>query len=115
MKYRLKHKAQKNVLALGSDLKNTFCLLRHNKAILSQHIGDTANEQVRSQLSENLALFQQIYQFKPDIIAVDTHPGYFSSSIGKQLAEQQQIPPIEVLHHHAHIVSVMAEHHCNDL
>ena len=93
MKYRLKHKAQKNVLALGSDLKNTFCLLRHNKAILSQHIGDTANEQVRSQLSENLALFQQIYQFKPDIIAVDTHPGYFSSSIGKQLAEQQQIPP----------------------
>ena len=103
-----------NVLALGSDLKNTFCLLRHNKAVLSQHIGDTANEQVRSQLSENLALFQQIYQFKPDIIAVDAHPGYFSSSIGKKLAEQQQIPPIEVLHHHAHIVSVMAEHHCNE-
>lgn len=102
-----------NVLALGSDLKNTFCLLRHNKAVLSQHIGDTANEQVRSQLSENLALFQNIYQFKPDIIAVDAHPGYFSSSIGKQLAEQQQITPIEVLHHHAHIVSVMAEHHCN--
>ena len=69
---------------------------------------------MQSQLSENLALFQQIYQFKPDIIAVDAHPGYFSSSIGKQLAEQQQIPPIEVLHHHAHIVSVMAEHHCNE-
>ena len=104
----------KNVLALGSDLKNTFCLLRHNKAVLSQHIGDTANEQVRSQLSENLELFQNIYQFKPNIIAVDAHPGYFSSSIGKQLAEQQQIPTIEVLHHHAHIVSVMAEHHYNE-
>ena len=110
----LETQSTKNVLALGSDLKNTFCLLRHNKAVLSQHIGDTANEQVRSQLSENLALFQQIYQFKPDIIAVDAHPGYFSSSIGKQLAEQQQITPIEVLHHHAHIVSVMAEHHCNE-
>ena len=109
----LETQSTKNVLALGSDLKNTFCLLRHNKAVLSQHIGDTANEQVRSQLSENLALFQQIYQFKPEIIAVDAHPGYFSSSIGKQLAEQQQIPTIEVLHHHAHIVSVMAEHHCN--
>ena len=110
----LETQSTKNVLALGSDLKNTFCLLRHNKAILSQHIGDTANEQVRSQLSKNLALFQQIYQFKPDIIAVDTHPGYFSSSIGKQLAEQQQITPIEVLHHHAHIVSVMVEHNCNE-
>ena len=110
----LETQSTKNVLALGSDLKNTFCLLRHNKAVLSQHIGDTANEQVRSQLSENLALFQQIYQFKPDIIAVDAHPGYFSPSIGKQLAEQQQITPIEVLHHHAHIVSVMAEHNCNE-
>ena len=110
----LETQSAKNVLALGSDLKNTFCLLRHNKAVLSQHIGDTANEQVRSQLSENLELFQNIYQFKPNIIAVDAHPGYFSSSIGKQLAEQQQIPTIEVLHHHAHIVSVMAEHHYNE-
>ena len=110
----LETQSTKNVLALGSDLKNTFCLLRHNKAVLSQHIGDTANEQVRSQLSENLELFQNIYQFKPDIIAVDAHPGYFSSAIGKQLAEQQQITPIEVLHHHAHIVSVMAEHHCTE-
>ena len=110
----LETQSVKNVLALGSDLKNTFCLLRHNKAVLSQHIGDTANEQVRSQLSENLELFQNIYQFKPDIIAVDAHPGYFSSAIGKQLAEQQQITPIEVLHHHAHIVSVMAEHNCNE-
>ncbi|PMC56035.1 carbamoyltransferase HypF [Haemophilus parainfluenzae] len=110
----LETQSTKNVLALGSDLKNTFCLLRHNKAVLSQHIGDTANEQVRSQLSENLELFQNIYQFKPDIIAVDAHPGYFSSSIGKQVAEQQQIPTIEVLHHHAHIVSVMAEHNCNE-
>ena len=55
----LETQSTKNVLALGSDLKNTFCLLRHNKAVLSQHIGDTANEQVRSQLSENLELFQQ--------------------------------------------------------
>ena len=110
----LETQSTKNVLALGSDLKNTFCLLRHNKAVLSQHIGDTANEQVRSQLSENLGLFQSIYQFKPDIIAVDAHPGYFSSSIGKQLAEKQQITLIEVLHHHAHIVSVMAEHNCNE-
>ena len=70
---------------------------------------------MRSQLSENLELFSKIFiNFKPDIIAVDAHPGYFSSSIGKQLAEQQQITPIEVLHHHAHIVSVMAEQNCNE-
>ena len=103
-----------NVLALGSDLKNTFCLLRQNKAIVSQHIGDTSNEKVRSQLEANIALFCQIYQFKPELIAIDSHAGYFTHEVGKRLAAQYQIPYMEVLHHHAHIVSVMAEHHCHE-
>ena len=68
-----------NILTLGSDLKNTFCLLKKNKAVVSQHIGDTANEWVQQQLENNIELFSHIYQFKPDVIAVDAHPGYFSS------------------------------------
>ena len=104
----------RNVLALGADLKNTFCLLRQNKAIVSQHIGDTSNEKVRSQLEANIALFCQIYQFKPELIAIDSHAGYFTHEVGKRLATQHKIPYVEVLHHHAHIVSVMAEHHCHE-
>ncbi|WP_443091696.1 carbamoyltransferase HypF [Basfia succiniciproducens] len=104
----------KNILALGSDLKNTFCLLKRNKAVVSQHIGDTADEKVQSQLEENLALFQHIYQFKADLIAVDSHTGYFSSATGRQIAQCQQIPVMEILHHHAHIRAVMAEHNCNE-
>ena len=110
----LDHHSPRNVLALGSDLKNTFCLLRQNKAIVSQHIGDTSNEKVRSQLEANIALFCQIYQFKPELIAIDAHAGYFTHEVGKRLAAQHQIPYVEVLHHHAHIVSVMAEHHCHE-
>ncbi|MDG2941229.1 carbamoyltransferase HypF [Exercitatus varius] len=102
-----------HILALGSDLKNTFCLLKGDKAVVSQHIGDTANEKVRSQLAQNLALFQQIYQFKPDKIAVDAHSGYFSAHTGKALAEKLGVPWVEVLHHHAHIAAVTAEHHCD--
>ena len=110
----LDHHSPRNVLALGSDLKNTFCLLRQNKAIVSQHIGDTSNEKVRSQLEANIALFCQIYQFKPELIAIDAHAGYFTHEVGKRLAAQHQIPYVEVLHHHAHIISVMAEHHCHE-
>ncbi|QEH45417.1 carbamoyltransferase HypF [Aggregatibacter actinomycetemcomitans] len=110
----LDHHSPHNVLALGSDLKNTFCLLRQNKAIVSQHIGDTSNEKVRSQLLANIDLFCQIYQFKPELIAIDAHSGYFTHEVGKQLVAQYQIPYVEVLHHHAHIVSVMAEHHCHE-
>ena len=110
----LDQNSPRNVLALGSDLKNTFCLLRQNKAIVSQHIGDTSNEKVRSQLEANIALFCQIYRFKPELIAIDAHAGYFTHEVGKRLAEHYQIPYVEVLHHHAHIVSVMAEHHCHE-
>ncbi|MDU8923718.1 carbamoyltransferase HypF [Pasteurellaceae bacterium LIM206] len=105
---------RKNILALGSDLKNTFCLLKGDKAVVSQHIGDTANEKVRWQLEQNLHLFQQIYQFKPDLIAIDAHPGYFSSHTGQRLAQQLNLPIKAVLHHHAHIVAVMAEHQCDE-
>ncbi|TCP96233.1 hydrogenase maturation carbamoyltransferase HypF [Cricetibacter osteomyelitidis] len=101
----------RHILAMGSDLKNTFCLLKGNKAIVSQHIGDTANELVQTQLVNNTTLFRQIYQFAPELIAVDAHRGYFSSHIGRQMAQEQQLPCVTVLHHHAHIVSVMAEHH----
>lgn len=99
------------ILALGADLKNTFCLLKQHKAVVSQHIGDTANEFVQQQLENNLALFAQIYQFQPSKIAVDAHAGYFSSRIGKQLAQKLNVPYVEILHHHAHIAAVQAEHH----
>lgn len=101
----------KNILALGADLKNTFCLLRGNHAVVTQHLGDMQNEQIQQQLMYNIALFEQIYQFKPDVITVDAHQGYFTHQLGKKLAERYQVPCIEVLHHHAHIMSVLAEHH----
>lgn len=110
----LKTENTKNILALGSDLKNTFCLLKQNKAVVSQHIGDAANELVQQQLENNIDLFCQIYQFKPDLIAVDAHSGYFSSKMGKNLAKKLSVPYVEVLHHHSHIAAVLAEHHCHE-
>ena len=110
----LKTENTKNILALGSDLKNTFCLLKQNKAVVSQHIGDTANELVQQQLENNIDLFCQIYQFKPDLITVDAHSGYFSSKTGKNLAKKLSVPYVEVLHHHSHIAAVLAEHHSHE-
>ncbi|OOF46619.1 carbamoyltransferase HypF [Rodentibacter trehalosifermentans] len=104
----------KNILALGSDLKNTFCLLKQNKSVVSQHIGDTANVFIQQQLENNLNLFSQIYQFKPNCIAVDAHQGYFSSKTGKALAEKLNVHCVEILHHHAHIAAVLAEYRCNE-
>ncbi|EKQ6889363.1 carbamoyltransferase HypF, partial [Salmonella enterica] len=93
--------AQPAILALGGDLKNVFCLLKEHQAIMGPHLGDLDDLSVRQQLLKSLTLFQQIYRFTPKAIAIDAHPNYISHQIGKQLAEQQHIPVIEVPHHHA--------------
>ncbi|QTF10709.1 carbamoyltransferase HypF [Brenneria izadpanahii] len=101
---------QPALLAMGADLKNAFCLLRDEHAIVSQHLGDLADSDIEQQYRQAITLFEDIYRFTPTAIAVDAHPGYISHRLGKDLAEQRRIPCIEVLHHHAHIVSCLAEH-----
>ncbi|HCH50717.1 MAG TPA: carbamoyltransferase HypF [Proteus sp.] len=102
--------SQPSILAMGGDLKNVFCLLRQHQAIMGPHLGDLDDLSVRQQLIKSLALFQQIYRFTPKAIAIDAHPSYISHQLGKQFAQEQHIPVIEVSHHHAHIVSCLAEH-----
>ncbi len=93
------------VLAMGADLKNTFCLLANGRATLSQHMGDMQSPATQRDVRHNLALYQQIYDFSPDHIAVDMHPGYFSTRLGEGLGAVAHVQ-----HHHAHIAAVMAEH-----
>ncbi|WP_413737365.1 carbamoyltransferase HypF [Sodalis sp. RH21] len=98
------------ILAMGADLKNTFCLLRGGQAVLSQHLGDLADEGIQRQQQQALALFSAIWDFAPAALAVDAHPGYLSRRWGQALAAQRQLPCMTVLHHHAHLAACLAEH-----
>ncbi|MFM6000109.1 MAG: carbamoyltransferase HypF, partial [Dolichospermum sp.] len=97
------------ILAMGSELKNTFCLLREGEVILSQHLGDLENAAAFNAYQETLNLYLNLFQHQPQIIAVDKHPEYLSSKLGKELATANQIKLVEIQHHHAHIASCMAE------
>lgn len=94
------------ILALGGDLKNTFCLLRDDQAVLSQHFGDLTSEGVETQWRSALRLISEIYDFTPRHVAVDAHPGYRSTRLGHEMG----LPVTEVLHHHAHTAACLAEH-----
>lgn len=98
------------VLAIGADLKNTFCLLKGGQAIVSQHMGDMENPETQRDFIANLALYRRIYQFAPAHIATDLHPGYFSTRLGQGIAAQAGFEASGVQHHHAHIAAVLAEH-----
>ena len=94
------------ILALGGQLKNSLCLIKGEKALCSPHIGDLETPQARDFFHENIALMEKIAVCQPEIIACDLHPAYYSSATAKKLSAKTII---RVQHHHAHIVSCMAD------
>ena len=98
------------VLAMGGELKNTFCLLSRGEAIVSQHMGDLENPQVQGDYRSSLERYRRLFDMNPRQIAVDLHPDYLSTQLGQQLAEIESLTLHRVQHHHAHIAACMAEH-----
>jgi hydrogenase maturation protein HypF len=98
------------ILALGPEQKNTFCIGKNSQAIVSQYIGDLKNAPAHDFYTEAIRRFSKLFRFRPKFLAIDLHPDYFSSAYGKKLSEELNIGIIKVQHHHAHIVSCMAEH-----
>ena len=107
---KLPFMSHRTVLACGAHLKNTFCLIKKDMAYLSQHIGDLENLESESHFFDSLRRFQKLFDLSYDLIAHDNHPDYLSTNIAHTLAKEvgvQEIIPTQ--HHHAHIVSCMAE------
>ncbi|MDE1460823.1 carbamoyltransferase HypF [Spartinivicinus poritis] len=97
------------VLALGADLKNTFCLTTAGKAVLSTHNGDLSHPDCFHALHADIANLQTLLGVKPKAVAVDLHPDYFSSRLGIQIAKTTQLPLIKIQHHHGHLAACLAE------
>jgi hydrogenase maturation protein HypF len=95
------------VLACGAELKNTICVTKKDQAFISQHIGDLENLPTYEFLKLTIAHLKRILVINPEIIAHDLHPDYLSTRYAMDLPADHKI---QVQHHHAHIVSCMAEH-----
>jgi len=97
------------MLALGGELKSTFCLLKDGTAIVSQHQGDLEDPATFDDFEKNLALYQAQYDHHPEYLAADKHPEYLSAKFAVTLSEASGLPLNFIQHHHAHIASCMAE------
>ncbi len=97
------------VLAMGGELKSTFCLLKDGQAIVSQHMGDLEEAATHSDYRRNLELYRNLFRFEPQTFAADAHPDYISTKWGLALAEDTGLPAISVQHHHAHIAAALGE------
>ena len=94
------------IFATGPEQKNTFCFLDGQRAFVSQHLGDMENLETFDAWLESKAGYEHLFELSPALGACDMHPEYLTS----KWAADQSLPFVQVQHHHAHIVSAMAEH-----
>lgn len=94
------------VLACGAEWKNTICITRDDQAFLSQHIGDLENLETLNFFEMTVGHLKRILEIEPEIVAYDLHPDYLSTQYA---LKQTDMVRIGVQHHHAHVVSGMAE------
>jgi hydrogenase maturation protein HypF len=103
----------RNILAVGGELKNTFCLTREQHAFLSHHIGDMENLETLQSFELGIKHFETLFRVQPEILAYDEHPNYLASRYALARAENEYLVAVGVQHHHAHIASCMAENGCS--
>lgn len=96
-----------SILAVGGELKNAFCVTNGTHAWVSQHIGDMENLETLNAFTASVHQFCDLYDVTPEVVVADTHPAYRSSGWARTNHGDRVV---EVQHHHAHVVAVMAEH-----
>jgi len=99
-----------SVLACGAGLKNTVCITRGNEAFVSQHIGDLDHAGTREMLEETVSYLSDILDVRPQVVAHDLHPDFYSTQFAQNYAQKRDLQLIPVQHHHAHIAAIRAEH-----
>jgi hydrogenase maturation protein HypF len=98
------------ILGVGAEEKNTFCLTRDDYAFVSQHIGDMENLETMEHFTNTIKLYKKLFRIEPRIIAHDLHPDYLSTKYAQELAANSpELKLVSVQHHHAHIVSGMVD------
>ncbi len=101
--------AAPELLAMGGELKATFCLVKDGEAILSQHQGDLERASVFDDYRKNMGLYRRLFQHEPMALVIDRHSEYLSSKLARAEAAVSGLPVFEVQHHHAHVAACLAE------
>ncbi len=97
------------VLAAGSQMKNTFCLLTGHQAFLSQNIGEMDYLPTWDFFRESVRRYQDLFGVRPQVIAHDMHPDFTLAALDALQELAPAARPIPIQHHHAHIAACLAE------
>ena len=96
------------VLAIGGELKNSFCIGVDNRFYPSPYVGDLEDLRTVKALRETVGRLETLLEVQPELVCCDMHPKYNSVMVAEELG----LPVVKVQHHYAHILSCMAENDC---
>ena len=106
-----KNICEKKILSLGANQKSTISLYLKNNLILSPYIGDLNSLKSMEYFERTIETFKRFYDFEPEIIVCDKHPNYESTKFALKLKQTNpNIELVQIQHHYAHVLSVMAEY-----
>ena len=98
------------VLAVGGELKNTFCIGVDSRFYPSPYVGDLEDLRTVKALQETIHRFQTLLEVEPQAVVCDLHPKYNSTVVAENLG----FPMLQVQHHYAHVLSCMTENDCQE-
>lgn len=93
------------VLGIGGELKNEFCIGVNDLFYISPYVGDLEDLRTVTALTETVSRFETLLEAEPALVSCDLHPLYNSS----EAARGRGLPVCELQHHYAHVLSCMAE------
>ena len=92
-------------MAVGGQVKGALALVRVRDLVLSPHLGDQDTVSARERHAATAVALQRLLRLDPEWVACDPHPDYAASAVARRLP----LPRLEVQHHHAHLLAVLAE------
>lgn len=96
--------AEGEMLAVGGQQKVAIALTVGTACVAGPHLGDLGSVGSRTRFAEQVASMVQLYGVDPSSVVRDLHPDYFSTRWATDRGVNHSVQ-----HHHAHVVSAMAE------
>ena len=99
-------------IGVGAELNTTVTVAKGNLAYISQYVGNTKHVETSKYHNEVARHMMNLTGIDPQIWGCDLHPMFNTTAFALEHGEKEGYSVIPVQHHHAHIVSLMAD---NDL
>ncbi|GAA1509673.1 carbamoyltransferase HypF [Nocardioides humi] len=97
------------VLAVGAEVKNTFCLVREDLAFVSAHIGDMGSLESQVAFGRSVDQLVRLRDAETELVVADLHPGYATRRWAEDYCATLGRPLITVQHHHAHLAALLVD------